>query len=93
MDKIKKPRRRIGVLCVVVIYLCNIFFLHPIYCPRTTLVLPPSYSDPGSHSGPSSPLPTSARVFIFIARKSQHFLPSSTRVEMYIPTLLGALSS
>ena len=27
----------------------------------------------------------------FIARRVQHFLPSSTRVELYLPTLLGAL--
>ena len=81
-------------LLVVIIYLCNIFFLHPIYYPRTNLALPPSSnSDPGSHSRPSSSLPTSARAFIFIARRSQHFLPSSTRVELYLPTLPGALSS
>ena len=40
--------------------------------PRTTLALPPSSnSDPGSHSGPSSSLPTSARAFIFTARRIQ----------------------
>ena len=34
------------------------FFLHPVYCSRTTLALPPSSnSDPGPYSGPSSPLP------------------------------------
>ena len=90
------------MLCVVVIrYLCNIIFssrnvmnnIPPIYFPRTTLALPPSgNSDPGLHNGPSSSLPTSARAFIIIARR-QHFLPSSTRVELYQPTLLGALSS
>ena len=62
--------------------------------PRTTLALPPSSnSDPGSHSGPSFPLPTTVRAFIFIARRIQHFLPSSTRVELYLPTLLDTLSS
>ena len=76
--------------------------LHPIYYPRTSLALPPSSSssnsDPGSHSGPLSPLPTTATAvcaFIFIAR-IQHFLPSSTRVANFtynIPTLLGVLSS
>ena len=35
-------------------------------------------SCPGSHSGPSSPLPTTVRAFIFIARIIQHFLPSWT---------------
>ena len=53
-----------------------VFFPHPIYYPRTTLALPPSSnSDPGSHSGPSSPIPTTLRAFIFIARRIQHFFP------------------
>ena len=42
--------------------------------------LPVTSSDPGSHSGPYSPLPTTVRAFIFIARMIQHFLPSLTRV-------------
>ena len=68
-----------------------VFFGHPIYYPRTTLVLPPSSdSDPRAHS---SPLPTTVGAFIVIARIIQHSLPSSTRVELYLPTLLGALSS
>ena len=76
------------------ILICNIFFLHPTYYPRTTLAPPSSSnSDQGSHSGPSSSLPTSARAFIFTARRIQHFLPSWTRDELYLPTLLGALSS
>ena len=60
------------------------FFLHPIYYPRTTLALPlSSNSDPWSHRGPSSPLPTPAvRAFIFIASRIQHLLPSSTWVEL-----------
>ena len=68
----------------------NVFFffsfLHPIYFPRTTLALPPSSSsDPGSHSGPSSPLPTTVRAFrFFIARTIQYFLPPSTRVELCV---------
>ena len=58
-------------------------FCHPIYYPRTILALPPSSnSDPGSYSGPSFLLPTTVRAFIFIARRTQHFLPSSTRVEL-----------
>ena len=67
----------------------HFFFLHPVYFPRTTLALPPSStSDPGSQSGPSSPLPTTVRAFVFIARRIQLFLPSSTRVELCLPTLL-----
>ena len=70
----------------------SIFFLHHhIYYPRTTLALPPSSnSDPGSHSGPSSSIPTTVRDFVFVARTLQHFLPPSTRVEMLIYTVKGA---
>ena len=48
------------------------------------LALPPSStSDPGSHGGPFSPLPSTAiRAFVFIARIIQHFLPWSIRVDM-----------
>ena len=61
---------------------------------NTTFALPPSSnSDPGSDSGPSSPLPTTVRAFILIARRIPCFLPSSTRLELYLHTLLGALSS
>ena len=68
-------------------------FLHLIYYPCTNLVLPLiSNADPESHSGPSSPLPTTVRAFIFIAIKIQHFLPSSTRVELGLLTLLDVLS-
>ena len=43
-------------------------FLPPIYYPRTTLALLPSSNlDPGSRSGPSSPLPTTVRAFILTA--------------------------
>ena len=77
------------------------FFFHPIYYHRTTstttlLALPPnSNSDPGSHIGlPSPPSPLRYNnASIFIASRFRHFLPSSTRVELYLPTLLGALSS
>ena len=50
-------------------------------------------SDPGSQSRLFSPLPTTVRAFIFIARRVQHFLPSSTRVEFCLPTLLSALGN
>ena len=49
---------------------CFVFF-HPIYYPCIALtLLPSSSSDPGSHSGPFSPLPTTVRAFIFIATAS-----------------------
>ena len=52
---------------------------------RTTFALHGSgNSDPGSHGGPSSSLPTTVRAFIFTARRIQHFLPSSTRVKLYM---------
>ena len=41
-------------------------------------------------AGTSPPLPSTVRAFILIARRIQHFLPSSTRVESCIHTLLGA---
>ena len=73
------------------------FSLHPIYYPGTTLALPPSSnSDLGSYSRPFSPVPTTVRAFIFIifmARRTQYFYPSTTRVELCVPTLRGALSS
>ena len=54
-----------------------------------------SNSHPGSRSGrPSSPLSTMVRALsFFITKKTQHFLPSSTRAELCVPTLLGAVSS
>ena len=56
--------------------------------------LPPSSnSDPGLHSGPSSPLPTTVRAFIFIARIFQHFLPSSTCIEEWFISSLCLLYS
>ena len=55
--------------------------------------LPPSRnSDPGPHSRLVSPLPATVRALHFIARRFQLVLPSSTRVELCLPTL-GALSS
>ena len=60
------------------------FSLHPIFYPRTTFTLPSSSNpDPGSHSGPSPPLPTTVRAFIFISRRIQNILRSSTRVELW----------
>ena len=92
-------RKRVGMLCVVVIYLvylCNIFFFFIpfIFLALLSCSLPSmsSNSDPGSHIGPSFPLPTTSRAFTFIAT-SQNFLHSLTGVELYLPTLLGALSS
>ena len=48
----------------------------------------------GHIGGPPPPSPLRYNnAFTFIARRIQHFLPSSTRVDLYLPTLLGALSS
>ena len=67
--KQKIPEKDRGAACGSNnIPLQHFFFFHSIYYARTTLALPPkSTSDPGSHSGPSSSLPTSARAFMFIA--------------------------
>ena len=54
------------------------------------LVLPPIRRY--SHSGRLfSPLPTTARAFVFIARRLPLFLPSLTRIELHLTTLPGAL--
>ena len=55
-------------------------------------LLPPSRnSDPGSHSRLfSHPSPLRFVPCIFIARRIQHFLPSSTRVEVCLPTVQWA---
>ena len=46
------------------------------YYVRNSLALfPASNSDPGSHSGTFSPLPTTVRAFIFIGRKFSIFFP------------------
>ena len=54
--------------------------------------------DPRPHCGGPSPhftplLPPTVHALIFIARRVQHFLPSSIRVDLYLPTLLGDFSS
>ena len=52
-----------------------IYFSHPIYYPRTTLVLPTSInSDPGSHSGLFLPLPHyGTRLLKFFREKNSSF--------------------
>ena len=55
-------------------------------------LLPTRNSDLGSHSRLFYPLPATVRAFVFIARRFQPFLPSSTRIELCLPTpLQGAL--
>ena len=77
--------------CLVCLFL---FFSIPfIIFALLSLSLHSRNSDPGSQSRLFSPLPTTVRAFIFIARRVQHFLPSSTRVEFCLPTLLSALGN
>ena len=69
---------------------CFFCLLHPIYYPRTTLSpsLPvSSNSDPGSHSGTSSPLPTTVRAFIYRDKNSARvfFLSSIASNCTYYP--------
>ena len=63
---------RVTALFVCVLKL--LFFGRPIYYPRATLALPPSSnSDPGSHNGPSSPLPTTVRASILYRQQDSAF--------------------
>ena len=97
-QKISTPRKNQRLIdAVIIIQYCSIYFflfLHSIHYPRTTLALTPgSNSDSGSHRRSSSPLPTTIRAFIFIARSIHRFSPSATHVKCYLPTLLSAPSS
>ena len=58
-----------------------------------SLLLNSRNSDPGSQSRLYSPHPTTIRALRFLARRVQHFLPSSTRVEWCLHTLLNALGA
>lgn len=55
------------------------------FCSLSLLHSRNSY--PRSHGRRSSPLPSTVRAFILIARIPQPFLPSSARVELRLPTL------
>ena len=74
----------------IFLFFCSIPF---IIFALLSLSLHSRNSDPGSQSRLFSPLPTTVLAFIFIARRVQHFLPSSTRVEFCLPTLLCALGN
>ena len=78
------------------VFVC-LFDARPIYLLRSLffsfLPLPRLNSDLRSLSRLCSPLPTTARAFIFIARRVQSFFPSSTRIESRLPALRVALSS
>ena len=72
------------------------FFPIPFVLFALLFSLPPSRnSDPGPHVWQARPpplLPTTARALhFFFARRFELFLPSSTRVELRLPTL-GPLS-
>ena len=74
---------------VVVVYSGNVFFFCSSHLLSSLflLQLPRHDSVPGSHSRPCSPLPTTVRAYVFIARRVQHFLPSSIRIELFLHTL------
>ena len=55
--------------------------------------LPSSISDLGSHSGPFSPVPAAICAFTFITRRVQLLFFHRRLVELYLPTLQGALNS
>ena len=76
------------------IHIVMCIHIHPIYHVRppfslSLLVVPQIW---GHIAGSSPPSPLRFKPFIFIARRLQPFPPSSTRVELCLPTL-GALSS
>ena len=66
-------------------------FFHIIYL-RPSFLSPSRNSDPGSHSRLFDPLPTTVRALHFYRQIIPLCRPSSTRVELWLPTLLGALS-
>ncbi|CAM9565913.1 unnamed protein product, partial [Laminaria digitata] len=81
---------------VFLFLLCNFPYQLPSIVFALLLQLAPfRNSDPGSHSGRSSPSPLRCMPSCFIARRVQHFLASSTRVElcMHTTTMLGAFCS
>ena len=83
-----------NLLCYCAIRL-YIYFPSHLLCLSFFFSLPPSrISDPESHSRLFFP-PSPQRFVpcIFIARESQLFLPSSTRVELSLPTLGALISS
>ena len=75
----------------------SFFFSRPSHLVPSHYSRPPAHnSDPGSHGRPSFLLPTTAvRTFIFYREKNSAFSynTSSTRVELRVPTLPGALSN
>ena len=54
-----------------------------------SLSLPRRKSDSGSLSRLFPPLPTTVHAFVFIARIIQHFLPPSTRIELFLNFVFG----
>ena len=93
----KKNVRRQKKKCVV-IYSGAYIYIYIFCIPFVILALlspslPTVTQIRGDIAGPPPPLPTTVRAFIFIASRIQHFLLRSTLVELYLPTLLGALSS
>ena len=73
--RVKYKLRSLFVIC-----------FHGVICYLRPTFLSSSFpfrsSDPGLHSRHNSLPPTKVRAFIFIARKNQHLLPSSTRVDV-----------
>ena len=78
------------------IYIHLFILLHPFYYPRTTLALSPVVTQIRGHIA-DPPLPSPPGIItpsFYRSRRVEHFVPSSTRVELYQPMLLlGDLSS
>ena len=70
------------------------FFFIPFVSPAVLSRFFPVISQIQGHiAGSPPPSPLRYVLSFFIARRTQHFLPSLTRVELCVPMLLGALSS
>ena len=66
-------------------------FFHPIYCFRPTSPPASLSCQIRGHIAGTPPPPTTVRAFVFIARRVQHFLLSSSHVESCIHTLLPGI--
>ena len=71
------------IITAAVMHFTSFLFPIPFIVMLALLSRSQSYNlDPGSCSGLPSPLPTTVPALAFIARRNQHFLPPSIRVEL-----------
>ena len=77
----RQPCSKLSPLCLCSFFsfFCSFHLLCSHFLPLFSLL--GHNSDPGPLSRLFSPLPTTVRAFVFIARSLQSFLPSSTRID------------